>query len=477
MEKVFRDYSFGKSAEYGKQLTVETPINTAERGGVSRVLSVEAETKTAGVELVAGEANVSGKVNFKVLYVDAAGKLCGLDYNKDFEMKIIGEEVVADAEWREKLSVMDCGYRLQGDTVEVSAVVDVALIVYKDVKKRGLASVEGSEMLTTSVESDRLLGKKECVYDLVAEEEVGCIVKKVLLFDATSYLTEAGGGEARATVVYLTEEDEIREKAFALSFGGEKGDIRAAYDVAVKNARVVISGDENVSAIEVEIGVAVTAYEYERENAEVIKDVFLPENVSSLVRETADGECFIEETLYKETLSGSVVLADSPVEVLITRPVGLAVAGMEADNDKIKVEGVASFAVIYRAEEEYMSGQGELPFVYELPFADVAEGDFVRVRPKVIGVKGRSTGEISAEIALAVDVYRGASLSIASDLILGPARVDDGAGISVYFAEAGEDVWKIASDMGVAPSALIRANPFLAEPLVEPKKVLIFRAK
>ena len=476
METVYREYTFAKSAEYERQITVETPVNTAERGGVSKVLSVEAEAKVTGTDLVAGEANVGGKVNFRVLYLDAEGKLCGLDYFKDFDVKVEGEEIVADGKCRTELAVVECGSSVRGDVMEVSATVNVLVEVQRKVICAGVASAENAEMRVETATFESMTETRTSVMDLAAEEKVEGIVKKVLLFDVTAALIGSkGAGEARATVLYSTEGGEVGEKSFGIPFAEEdEGNGNSAYDVSVKNARVVISGDEDVSAIEVEVTLQRTAYDHQTECADVVSGVFCLTNKANVKRTDVKAKTFVGENHYKETLIGSVEAAG---DIVAVRPVGLALAGAEAEDGRVRVEGVASFTLLCRKEEEFSSVQGELPFVYELPFAGAIAGDLATATVDILAVKGRGPGELTAEVSVSADVFREVGASFVAEIEEGAPREDDGAGISVYFAEAGEDVWSVAENMGVAPSAILRANPFLAEPLTEPKKVLVFKGK
>ncbi|GEM_PF-2714102 len=488
MDTEYREYSFGIGGDLREQVTVETSVNTAERGGISEVLSLEAEAKLLGVEMMQGEALLSGKVNYRLLYTDGAGKLCGLDYFKDFETRLVSEDVTADGKWDATLAVIDCGYDVQGDAVTVSAVVDVSLRAYRECKMRGVAAIPDAELLTGRMETERFIGKREFLLDLDKEENVGCLVKKVLLFDTQAVVLSVEekedaltvSGEARAVVLYLTEEDIVGEKSFVIPFSQEmEARGKSLVSAAMKNARVVISGDESVSAVEAEMTVSVTVSDLERESVETVKDVFLPAAEAVLVKKTMPAEIFLGETRKRESIAASIAL-DGADEILIVRPVGLAVAGSEVKEGAIRVEGVASFDVVYKKEESCFSRQGELPFVSEIPFSGAEAGDKAKVRADVIGARGSLTAsgaDIAAELVLAADLSRLSESALLTDVAEGEARADDGAGISVYFAEAGEDLWGIAKNMGVMPSALLRANPFLAEPLSEAKKVLVFKAK
>ena len=417
MDTEYREYSFGIGGDLREQVTVETSVNTAERGGISAVLSLEAEAKLLGVEMMQGEALLSGKVNYRLLYADAAGKLCGLDYFKDFETRLVSDDVTADGKWDATLSVIDCGCDLQGDTVTLGAVVDVSLRAYRECKMRAVAAIPDAELLTGRLETERFVGKREFLSDLAKEESVGCLVKKVLLFDTQAAVLSSEekegtlfiSGEARAVVLYLTEEDAVEEKTFVLPFAQEaetRG--KNAVSATLKNARVVISGDESVSAVEVEMTLSLTVSDLEAESVEVAKDVCLPASEAILTKESLCADIFLGETRKKEAVSFSLSI-DGADEILVVRPVGLAVAGSEVKDGSVRVEGVAFFDVVYRKEDGYFSAQGELPFVSELPFAEAKRSDKAKVRADVLGARGMLTSsgaDIAAELLLTADIAR-----------------------------------------------------------------------
>ena len=84
---------------------------------------------------------------------------------------------------------------------------------------------------------------------------------------------------------------------------------------------------------------------------------------------------------------------------------------------------------------------------------------------------------VTAKTFLEVRLFEEKRFVYLSEAKEGDPIAESAAGISVYFAEKGEDVWTVAKNTGVLPSALIKANPFLAEPIEEPQKILVFRQK
>ena len=489
METEYREHTIGVSRKYTEQISVETSVNAAERGGVAKVLSLESETKLIGVEMMAGEARVSGKVNYRLLYLDGSEKPCGLDYFKDFEAGVEGEEIAVGGKWRTELTVVDSEARVSGDTVTLTAIVEITLYVYAEKTSRGIAAVSGAETLAGRVQSEVLAGKREIQIDLMKEESVGALVKKVLLFDAVVAVysvnnTEAGytvTGETRASVLYMTEEGNVTEKVIALPFSEEveKTAEKVSFAISVKSARIVISGDENISSYEVEASVVLTAYDSEMRDEECVQEVFSPACLLEEERERFVSEFSVGENYFKTDLTGVISVTDAEKCVGV-RPVGLAIANVSAQDGIVRVEGVTSYNAICLSGDTYSAAQGELPFVCEFPFAEAKVGQRATATVTVLSAEGKLSSEgvaVSASVAVTVSLYDKEESSFVKEIREGAPREDDGSGISVYFAEAGEELWHISKNMGVAPSSLLQANPFLSEPLTEAKKVLVFKSK
>ena len=489
MEIEYKDISFGVRKVYEDQFAVETRVDASERGGVSKTLSVEAEAKVSGVELLPGEARISGKVNYRLLYLDGQEKLCGLDYFKDFEYVLMGEDIRADEKQSLDLSVIEATGRAAGSGIELSAIVGAQLTAYGDREERAVAAVRGAEIKEESFSSQKLTAKREFLIELEKEESAGANIKKIVLFDAAAAIREAsvaGGvskvaGEALANVVYVTEEGETVERSFAFPFSREEETDaeKARFDLSVKNARVVLSGDEENSLIEIEAVLALSVCEFADRDISVVTDAYSSE---SETEETKTNLClrpFLSQAFFSSPLSG-VIEAEGVRRVVTVRPGGSAIANVAVLENAVKADGVVSFTAVYETEEGYSSRESELPFSFEFPLVGAELFKSAEASITVLSVVSRLVGggvEISAETSVAVSLFGEEEVSFLSDLSECGPREEEEAGVTVYFADKGEDLWSIAKAMRTAPSALVNANPFLNAPLEEAKKVLIFRGK
>ena len=489
MEIEFKDVSFGIRKVYEDQFAVETRVDASERGGVSKTLSVEAEAKVSGVELLSGEARISGKVNYRLLYLDRQEKLCGLDYFKDFEFAIKGEEIRADERQTVDLSVIEATGVADGNGIELSAVVGALLTTYGEREERAVAAVRGAEIKEEIFKTQRFRAKKDFSIELEKEESAGANIKKIVLFDAAAAIREASAengflrvtGDAEANVVYVTEEGETVERAFSFPFSREEemDAERASFHLSVKNARVVLSGDEENSLIEIEIALTLTVCEFSDREISAVTDVYPLETEAEEKRKVIPLRPFLSEAFFRVPLSG-VIEEEGVRRVVTVRPGGSAIATVAACENAVKVEGVASFTAVFEKEEGYFSKEKEFPFSFDLPYVGAKTGDSAEAAFEALSVTSRLTAggiEVAAETSVKVSLFGNEEISFLSDLTECGPRAEEDAGVTVYFAEKGEDLWSIAKAMRAAPSALVKANPFLAEPLDEAKKIMIFRGK
>ena len=117
MEITYGELNLGVIERYSDEILVETSVDTSERGGAEKVLSVEAEVKLSSVELLDKEAEVSGKVNYRLLYLDRQSRLCGLDYFKDFKCRVKGDGITPNGRCKADFLVPDADARIKGEDV------------------------------------------------------------------------------------------------------------------------------------------------------------------------------------------------------------------------------------------------------------------------------------------------------------------------------------------------------------------------
>ena len=70
---------------------VEFSPPDVDMSNVAKILSLAVDAKCVGVESGDGYAQISGRTNFRLVYLDKDGTVRGIDYNADFTLKADGE--------------------------------------------------------------------------------------------------------------------------------------------------------------------------------------------------------------------------------------------------------------------------------------------------------------------------------------------------------------------------------------------------
>lgn len=70
---------------------VEFSPPDVDMSNVAKILSLAVDAKCVGVESGDGYAQINGRTNFRLVYLDKDGEVKGVDYNADFTLKADGE--------------------------------------------------------------------------------------------------------------------------------------------------------------------------------------------------------------------------------------------------------------------------------------------------------------------------------------------------------------------------------------------------
>lgn len=462
------------------QTVVNCEVSTADRGGVAQLLSLGTDAMVYSVEAVAGEARVTGKVTYKIIYVDREGKLNGLDYYGDFDLTV-QDEGIALHEATATATVLDAECQLAGDTLRLSAVCDLG--VHQVVCHEDKALVEAPcESRTQQAETVSLSPLAEMTFELVEEVQSGHTIDRVLLFDARVMPVDIVRGADSTTVegmlyadvVYLCQ-GEVQSQAIAAPFSEELDLVdEVDADLTLKSARLVLTGEDDDNVLRVEAVVAVGGYRLQRTQLEVVRDVFCPNSEVVL-----DTQCLVCRTplgrySHTHTLTADMNIADfrRAVAGYVAR---VNVANLLADEGSVTAEGLAVVAVLYEdADGRLQSGQVDIPFSVGMSAAEVqpqcmlvgsAMGMQVHIGPR---------GDVQVQLLLSVQAYRPNKVCYVCDVAETPYTRRQ-AVASVYFAQAGDSVWDIAHAVHMAPSQLLAQNPDLEAPVEGKRRVLVFR--
>ncbi|MEG1613506.1 MAG: DUF3794 domain-containing protein [Clostridia bacterium] len=476
-----------------QEVAVETFISDAESGGASKVLSVLADGKLMSLEQMSDEARVSGRVNFKIVYLDSEGALKGLDYFADFTENVPIDTL--SGKLFGKIVVIDTDTALNGG-IKLSAVVEITLfsVCSKEVKCLVTASDEfyaERGKLTTQNYVCNVGGTFSIDDDYDTKRDIS----KILLFDITSCVSDVNAGMGNvlvngmvvANVTYLSNEN-VFSTPFNIKFSEElekaelcMGQLISGESI-IKSSRVVLTGVEGSNVIRVEAEVEIQLRVYAENQCEMVTDIFsvdseLVEKFDNFICDEYNGMKYFSDKLTGAvSLSPDMSAVREVVSVLAGRnTVAQAVSG----SGSIDIEGVMTASILYRDENGLNSAEVEIP--YSFPFADEsatptqALSAYGAVLSMTAKTKRDREIEVSADVSFKVEKFGRRESRYIAEITEGETKESSKSAVSLYIAEEGETMWTAAKALSARPDVLREQNPELSEPFNSGDKIIFYR--
>lgn len=465
------------------QTVVISDIDTQDRGGAAKLLSVSTDATVQSVEAVAGEAHVYGRVNYKVLYLDPEDKICGIDYFAEYDLSI-REDAIAAQDTLATADILDAECTLVGHVIHLESVCGVRVRQVVSHEAKAVCEAEGEARYDT-VTATTLSPVPETVFEVVEEVESRRSIDRVLVFDAHAVHTATRKGvdstvvegKIYANVVYRSQGDILnRQVLFDYS---EQLDVEGDVDlsVSVRQARLVLTGEDDNTVLRIEVNLCVKGYRLTKTEVRTVLDAYCPD---ADIRPTEDRfvcRRYLGMVSREDRISGRIDAALPPARDIVATTVShVNVANWIAEDGRIIAEGLAVAGVLYTDEDgHWQAGEVELPFSVSFA-ADGATPDSLLVgEVAAVGTNAGERGNVEMDLAFSVKLYQPVIVRYLTDITATPCA-QSRAVLSVYFAPAGADVWDVAHAVHVSPTELLAQNPDWAEPSAdEVRRVTVFR--
>jgi len=476
-----------------KEAAVRTSVSEMESGGATKILDVSADGKIISLDNQNGAARVFGRVNFKVLYLNADGETRGLDYFADFTEVVQNDSL--SGKMHAQIDVIDVDTSVGGG-MRLNAVVKITLYQVAENDKKCLVGADDDVYVEhTEMKCQRFITSFNAPFTVSDDYDTKTDVMKILLTRARSYVDAATAGMGNVllsgasdvTVTYLAN-DKVFVKDFHIPYseefaadGVEIGQKLSA-KVVVKNTKVVIAGIEGSNIIRVEVENEACIQAYDVTDEKIVKDVFCIENELNLTRASVSTGVYGGFEFFKDEISGIAALTnDLPalLEVIGVTSADNGVAKATAEDGKIVVEGVFSANVLYRDENGLSSVSLEVP--YSLPFLsenakatdDVSAcGAVIKAQAKL---KREREIEVNAELGFMTESVKRVDAEYIAEAEVGEKKEVNRSAVSVFVADEGDTLWDAAKALSARPDDIQAQNPDARAPFKEGQKLFYFR--
>lgn len=473
------------------QIAVTCSVNTKERGGVKKLLGIQAECKVYTVEAMKGEAKITGKACYKVIYLDKENQPKGLDYFCDFNESISGNISPTD-KLSVNHSVVDVSGKIDDDEITLTAVCDFVIKIIGSHDGKTVDSISDVYVNRETMQCVTLNALKEDTFDVSSEEESGASVNKVLYFGTTPIITSVTTSDVGATVegmvqveiVYDTDSG-VKGKRFGMPFS-EEIEAENAVDVTatVKSSRLVLSGDEANNVFEVEAFVTISGYDVGVRAEDVVVDAFSTTKELSVEQTYLPCRRYTNCKTFDFPVSAEVEGEGLPnnAVVLATPVLRVNIANAIAGDNEVTIEGLAVATILYYIEDRVDSVQVELPFSVTEKVDGIVPVDMLTAEAIITDLQANFMAGIinlRAMLKARVCVYTTYRLKWVCSVAEGEDKPVNRNGISICYVGANDSVWDIAKAVNLSPEEVTALNPDLDTTSNDgaPRRVVVFRKR
>lgn len=481
MDILMNDYT----REFGSgSATVECNIEVTAKGGVSKLLSVSANVKSATVDKNGDTAKVMATLNCKVVFLNKAGEFDSFDYLCDFTQAINGANNNCNMQDFNYLwavcGVADIDSSVVGEMIKIQSVVNMKVFGIFNANNEIMGEIPDSIVCKKGrLIVQNLINIVDGTFDMEESFDTGCTVDKILYQDVTAMVNNVKtmdgkcyiSGNICGSLCYLSE-GIVTSKNFNTPFSeeiecsGMLDDDKANVLIKSADCKIVLTGLEGDNVILMQISVNVRIDCMRQMDKEIVKDAFLADLEIEMEQENCCYQVLDKTYNLFDKIVGSASIGDDMVavsKVILTSLSRNILVNTYYDDGKIIVEGVLAANVIYmNVENNAQSIMIELP--YSLQFDEVVEGQNKKLLAEAIidnlyaKVKRDKEFEITANISIMVTASSEINCSAVKNVVVTDIKKSNNFSIVIYNCKEGDDLWEVAKAIGTSMENIASQN-------------------
>ncbi len=297
-------------------------------------------------------------------------------------------------------------------------------------------------------------------------------------------------GEIILKVLYLsdveTSQTEVLEYSIPVSQTLDVLGVTQESDVIVTgeilNSSVKFFSSEETTQEESEFKCSVIVEAYENNEINVVKDAYSTNYNMELSKENVKFSNFLVPIDENFSTKNSIESSEQKISEIVDVWISGCNYKTNFDNDKIVVSGKANACVLaVDFEKTPFYFERMMDFSYEKSISNLESAN-CRVECKVIPVSMgyRITNDTSLELKSDYKVNASIFEDTSHNLVVGanadetlPIQKDSAAGMIIYYAENGENIWDIAAKYHTEPQNIIDENGLTSEIIEQNSAILI----
>ena len=485
-----------------QQIYVECVTNIDSEEQISKVLSVDATACSLQTECSAGDVTINGVVAINLLYLTESEQIGCATYSTAFNSKIQDSKITPDCKImlcaKVEEAIVDS---ISAQTAKVSCCIVLDGVINKN-QEVEYVSIEKEDIFTKTTETTAMY-LCDCKNTTWTESQQ-CTIKQPIrkLLSSTnqvickqwecSYNVLTLQGQIFNKIIYLTDEETPKVMTIYNNFDFKQDiefenlsqDAFAEINISViaQDSKCVIDEKNEQTIIDLEIPLQANICVYENKTFITVADLFST-TTNVYITSTGYNNCIIQKPqFFEKKIETSVSLTEN--EPRIDKLLAVSYSQIQVVSDYVKdeqivLETIVKANLIYLNDEEnkIFSVDIEVPVVLtsntELDndsqikaFATLSDVD-------IMVKKGREV-YIDALVKVFANISQCNDGAVISGLTFGDNIQERDAGIEIFFAKAGDDVWDIAKQVKVKPEIIEQQNQEICFPLEKDENISIY---
>jgi hypothetical protein len=470
----------------------------ADKADIGRILLVQGKVHV-NAEPGDGKVFMEGTVKFSVVYMGFEGSIDSFESSSPFRHTENVENAGANMNVYAKGSVKEIEFNVEDDrTIYVKGVVALSINGSVEDAHEAVVGADSPDIQARSLKQ-RIPVAREHKRDTATMREDIRIpqsmpkAEKVLYSDAYAVVKSVKSedmkiiveGDIKLMVLYLSEDKNAPLQYFydSLPFGSILASENAAIDDTVLadadlyDLGVDVAEEEgDILRISAKINVMCTVNTHN--DIEYMEDAYSLRNRLNI----RYGDCCFRSA----DLSGSVkafarsAITIPPYEPSVSRVVCMkaspVIIAAAPNVDRVYLEGLMMFTICYASSEGMRSYSGEIPFESEAQMDGLMPSHDVDVSAEVEYCSYEGAGrDISVKFMMDVQLraFSRSGFKLVSDIEETEEMAPHKKGITIYFADGGENLWDIAKRYSTTLESVRRFNPDIEDNLQQGQRILI----
>ena len=485
-----------------QQVYVECSTNIDADAQIAKVLSVDASVCMVQTECLNGEAVANGIITINMLYSTEAEEIGVSSYSTNFNTKIQHSQITPNC------NIMLCANveevvvnSLSAQSAKISCNITIDGVVNKNqeiqyvcVEKQGVYTkpTETTAMYVGDYKTTKWSETQQCAIKQPIQKLLSSTNQVICKGWEVSYNVLTIEGQIFNKIIYLTDEETPKLMTVYntydfkqdIEFDNLSKDAMAEINVCVvqQDAKCVVDEKNNQTTLELEIPLQANICVYENKTISTVSDLFLISNDVFVTNEGYSNCIMQKPEFFEKKIETNVSLTEN--EPRIDKLLAVTYTQMQIVSDYIKdeqivVEAIIKANLIYLNDEEnkIYSVDIETPIILTTN-TEIDKNAQIEVFATLcdvdIMVKNGRDVYVDAIVKVFANVHVCQSCAVISEVSYGDAIQTNTAGIEIYFAKAGDDVWDISKQLKVNPELIEKQNQEIIFPLEKDENISVY---